>query len=111
MRFSVSRHVFAGLLLISVAGCAGPYYFSDVRVRQEAREDARATIARGELVLCEAGTYAIYTPGISAVDLDVVRELPRRRLPSGCVNPKAERSIAYAEAFNDEILRSISHRK
>ena len=80
-------------------------------VRAEARRDAVAAIADGKLYICVAGTIALETPGISEDKAELVHYLPRRPLPSGCVEPRVFRSIAYAEAFNAEIVSFIAKQK
>src|SRR5262245_50092216 len=116
---SVARHC-VGLLMAAMAvGCSStsPKHeptappqaaFSVEEVRAEALRDASAAIARGQLYVCEAGTIRLYVPGVPEHELALVRELPRVALPSGCTEPQAFRSIAYAEAFNAEILRHLS---
>jgi hypothetical protein len=109
MRYSPS--LVALLLLTLLLGCRSPYSYSQREVQREAIRDAQAAIASGELYICEAGTFAIYTPGVSGSGLQIVRDVPRRLLPSGCINPEAGRSIAYAEVFNREVLRHLTHKK
>ena len=106
-----SSSLIALLLLALLLGCKSPYSYSEREVHQQAVRDAQAAIVSGELRICEAGTFAIYAPGISGSDLQTVRDVPRRVLPSGCTNPEAGRSIAYAEVFNREILRYLRHTK
>ena len=84
--------------------CVSP--FSE-QVAKEALEDAATAIRTGNLYVCDAGTIAIYTPGISTTQGLLVQNLPHRLLPSGCTHPKALRSVAYAKVFNREIVRFL----
>ncbi|MCE9591412.1 MAG: peroxiredoxin [Planctomycetes bacterium] len=85
-----------------------PGDFSPDEVHAEALHDASAAIASGELYICETGTIALYAPGIPRNRLDLVKDLPRRPLPSGCTDPRVFRSIAYAEVFNQEVVRFVA---
>ncbi len=68
-------------------------------------------LAAATFTVCEAGTIATYCPGIAPADAALVRDLPHRLLPSGCTNPQAPRSVIYARAFNEEIVRWIKQGK
>jgi hypothetical protein len=103
--------LFALLLVLLLSACRSTHNDSESEVQWQALRDAQTVAATGQLYICEAGTIAIYTPGITTNDIPVVRDLPRRLLPSGCTNPEAARSIAYAEAFNREILAQLRHKK
>ena len=106
--FSRSVLIIVGCLL----GCASPYHFSKRVVKEDALRDASAAIATGQLYVCEAGTFDIHaTPAIKQIDLQLVQGLPRKCLPGGCRNPEAERSVAYAEIFNREIIRYLEQKK
>ena len=75
----------------------------------EALRDAAAALSDGQLYICEAGTFDTHaTPGIAPDKLHLVQGLLRKRLSGGCTNPKAPRSIAYAETFNQAIVGHIS---
>ena len=78
------------------------------QITTQALQAAAAAISTGKLYLCDAGTIAIYTPGIPRDKASLVRHLPHRVLPSGCIDPEALRSVAYAEVFNGEIVRYLS---
>jgi hypothetical protein len=81
--------------------------FSIDEVGKEALKDASKAIAEDHVYVCDAGTIAIYTPGISEKDKKIIANLPHRTLPSGCTEPLAFHSITYAKIFNQEILRHL----
>lgn len=89
-------------------GCASPYHFSKREVRREALQEAAAAISNGQLYIYEAGTFDTHeTPGVATEDSHLIGDLPRKSLPSGCTNPQAGRSVAYAETFNREIVQHL----
>src|SRR5256885_1923112 len=109
--------LFGALISVCATGCSSSrpdphdavatvsfWRFSEAEVRAEALRDAAAAIAAGKPYVCEAGTIAICLPGISDKNQKFVRNLPHRLLPSGCTEPTAFRSIAYAGVFNLQIL-------
>ena len=93
------------------ATTANQAIFSQDEVRAKALRDAEAAISSGHLYICEAGTIGIYAPGVGVQDRALVQDLPRRMLLSGCTDPRALRSTAYAEVFNSEIIKYMSAHK
>jgi hypothetical protein len=114
-----------GLMFISlsVVGCSHPqkatqlgdhtttHSLSSEQVTAEAMKEAGTAISSGNLYLCETGTIGIYTPGVPETTKELVRDLPRHRLPSGCLEPHVWRSIAYAQVFNGEIIQFLANKK
>lgn len=82
--------------------------FSREEVASEARQDASKAILGGQLYICDAGTIAIYSPGITPENRELVSDLPHCLLPAGCTDPRAFRSIYYAQIFNSEIVRYLA---
>jgi hypothetical protein len=75
---------------------------------QAAQREARDDIARGHMKLYRAGTYASYEVGVEPADRPLVAKLPRdNRLSHGCTDPHASEHIAYARAYNREIVRYL----
>jgi hypothetical protein len=107
-----SRHfssTVAVLVLTLAAGCASHSHFSKRQVQQEAVRDAAAAATEGRPYICEAGTFDTHaTPGVPSDKLHLLQGLPHKTLPGGCVNPEAPRNIAYAEAFNNAMIRQLS---
>ena len=69
-------------------------------------EDAHKDILAGHIQLMEAGTIEIYTPGVDHND-PRFKNVPRKRLPSGCTNPGAIDSLNYAESYNPVMVAYI----
>jgi hypothetical protein len=107
----LSLQVFVLAALGWLVGCASVSQLSKREVRREALRDASAAISTGHLYICEAGTFDTHqTPAITEGQSHLVDGLPRKRLPGGCTNPEAGRSIAYAEVFNREIVNHLSQK-
>jgi hypothetical protein len=92
----------------SAAAISGPpAHATRKEITKAARQDAAAAISSGQLYVCDAGTIALYSPGIPPDKTPLVRNLRHRTLPSGCTAPGALNSVAYAEIFNREIVRFL----
>jgi hypothetical protein len=92
----------------SAAAISGsPAHASHKEITKAARQDAATAISTGQLYVCDAGTIAIYSPGIPPDKAPLVHDLPHRTLWSGCTAPGALDSVAHAEVFNREILRFL----
>jgi len=72
---------------------------------RRAVRDVRA----GRAHLLDAGTVALYTPGVDWQD-PLVAALPHRELPNGCTNPSAMAYVRYAEAYNAATVRELLRR-
>lgn len=73
-----------------------------------AKAEADRDIEAGRMKIYLAGTEGAYEPGVKKRDLALVSKLPRdRSLPMGCTNPRAAEAIAYAEVYNQAIIRSL----
>jgi hypothetical protein len=95
--------LFAALLVVS---CAMPFVGS--LSRDAAVREAHHDIASGHMKLYRAGTRASYTVGVESADLPLVAHLPRDdKLSHGCTDPLASEHIAYATAYNREIVRYL----
>jgi hypothetical protein len=95
--------VFVALLVVS---CAMPFVGS--LSPEAAVREAHLDIASGHMKLYRAGTRASYTVGVESADLPLVAHLPRDdRLSHGCTDPLASEHIAYARAYNKEIVRYL----
>jgi hypothetical protein len=76
-------------------------------ITKAAHQDAATAISRGQIYVCDAGTIAIYSPGIPPDKAPLVHDLPHRTLSSGCTAPGALENVTYAEVFNREIVRFL----
>ena len=75
---------------------------------QAAEREARDDITRGHMKLYRAGTQACFEVGVEEADRLLVAQLPRDdRVCGGCTDPHASEHIAYARAYNREIVRYI----
>jgi hypothetical protein len=76
---------------------------------EAARSEARRDIASGHMKIYFAGTYAAGPVGADAPgDWAFVSKLPQdHRLSKGCVDPDSQVHIAYARAYNREIIRYL----
>ena len=93
------------IAILLMCSCVSPHASLTVNdAEQEALKDIRAN--RPKLYLAGArGTYEVGVPEIARVRL---ANLPRSRtLPSGCTDPLARESIAYARAYNEVIVRCL----
>lgn len=106
VKLAMNWFLIAVLLVSLVTGCSSPRpgapksaappsgaALLNEQIAKEAVEDAAMAIRTGKLYVCDAGTIATYTPGISTAQAAFVRNLPHRQLPSGCTEPKALRSV------------------
>ena len=66
-------------------------------------------VRTGHAQLLDAGTEALYTPGVDAGD-PLLDRLPHRELPNGCTNPAAMFWVRYAEAYNGAVVRELRGR-
>src|ERR1051325_4020201 len=78
------------------------------RIRARARADARADIANAHPRVCYAGTRGTSPVGVPEKYLDQVKALPQLPLPSGCTEPLAHAASAYADSYNDELVRYLA---
>src|SRR5689334_16250759 len=78
-----------------------------LKIRTAARTDARADIKADHPRICYAGTIGVFAVGVPEHYLKQVQVLPRVPLPCGCTEPLAHPAYAYAEAYNDEIVRYL----
>jgi hypothetical protein len=75
---------------------------------QAAERVARRDIASGHMKLYRAGTIASSEVGVEPQDRALVNKLPRDdSLSRGCTDPDASAHIAYARAYNREIIRYL----
>ena len=103
MRLFVVFAVLAGLM----CSCATAPLVGSLSP-QAAQREAHRDIQSGHMKLYLAGTRGVYTVGVEAADLPLVKGLPRLdTLPSGCTDPNANAGITYAEAYNQEIVRYL----
>jgi hypothetical protein len=76
---------------------------------EAAQSEARRDIASGHMKIYFAGTYAAGPVGAdSPRDRVLISKLPQdHRLSRGCVDPDSQVHIAYARAYNREIVRYL----
>jgi hypothetical protein len=74
-----------------------------------ARLEAQRDFASGRMKIYLAGTIAAGSVGVDTQrDLTLVTALPRDNRPSrGCTDPDSQVHIAYARAYNREIVRLL----
>jgi hypothetical protein len=73
---------------------------------QAAQREAHRDIASGHMKIYLAGTIASHEVGVAPEDRVLIKRLPRdNRLSGGCTDPDASAHIAYATAYNREIVR------
>jgi hypothetical protein len=77
------------------------------RIRATARADARADIANVHPRVCYAGTRGTFPVGVPEKYISEVKALPQVPLPSGCTEPLAHAASAYADSYNDELVRYL----
>lgn len=65
---------------------------------------ARLDFAAGKPKVYEAGGYAVFEPGITVDQKALVAKLPRDGSLTGCTNPNVQYSIAFAAAYNQQIV-------
>lgn len=75
---------------------------------ERARVDAREAIKSDRIAICLAGTRGTYPVGVSKAELPLIHDIPTRKLPSGCTEPKANAAIAYAKEYNTIILKHLT---
>ena len=71
---------------------------------QAGKRQAERDFAAGNPQIYKAGGYASFEPGISSDQESLVAKLPRNTSLTGCTNPKAQDSVGYAKAYNQEII-------
>ena len=100
------------VVAMMLASCAYAPFFGELSPQAALRE-AERDIASGEMKLYRAGTRASYEVGVEAADRPLVARLPRDdRLSLGCTDSQASAHIAYARAYNREIVRYLrGHQK
>jgi hypothetical protein len=75
---------------------------------QAAQREADRDIASGHMKLYRAGTIASTEVGVAPEDRALVAKLPRDdRMSHGCTDPDASAHIAYARAYNREIVHYL----
>jgi len=75
---------------------------------QAAQREADRDIASGRMKIYRAGTIASTEVGVALEDRGLIKRLPRDdRLSGGCTDPDASAHIAYATAYNREIVRYL----
>ncbi len=90
-----------------LASCAYAPFIGDLSPQAAVRE-AQRDIASGHMKLYRAGTRASYEVGVDAADRPLVADLPRDdRLSLGCTDSQASAHIAYARAYNRQILQYV----
>lgn len=113
-RFGAERHrmrpshalslALSALLAVSCSSVPLIGSLSPVAAQREAHGD----IASGHMKIYIAGTRASGPVGVDSQDLALIRKLPRdQRLSKGCIDPDASAHIAYARAYNREIVRYL----
>ncbi len=108
-----------GLLLfmvVLIVGCAShpPAVVSEgtnSEIRAEAVRVAKADISSGHPRVCLAGGGAASAAGIEASSEKLVEGLPRWNISRGCPDPILQKSVIFAEAYNQEILAAVSSAK
>ena len=68
------------------------------------KRQAEQDFAAGNPQIYVAGGYASFEPGIADDQKALVAKLPRNTSMTGCTNPKAQDSVGYAKAYNQEII-------
>jgi len=69
---------------------------------------AKADSAAGKARICIAGTRGASAIGVPADKLEVIKNIPKWKLPCGCTEPLAKAAITFAEAYNTIILSELS---
>lgn len=95
------------LLVISLTACSTTPGLGSLSP-EAARREARRDLASGHPRLYLAGTRGTSLVGVPQADLPLVRNLPvDSRLSLGCDDPLASAHLAYARAYNQEIVNSL----
>jgi hypothetical protein len=80
-------------------------------IRTTAINAARGDIKAGKPRIAFTGGFASRPVGVSIDDFNLVKDLPRVPLPSGCTEPLLQQAGIYAEAYNKEILPYLKTHK
>ena len=96
------------LLMLSLTSFAANPDLSPEAAKAEAQRDINA----GHMRIYLAGTEYGYEAGLERRDVPLVRTLRRDySLPMGCTVPRAPEAIAYAEVYNQAIIRWLRSSK
>ncbi len=104
--FSLSQSLFRDVHLESLGAKDGLY--TDEAVGAAAVRGASLAISHRQLYLCTVSSLTTCTPGVAKSEESLVADLPRRSVACGCMDPMHQRGDAYAEVFNEEIVRAVS---
>ena len=98
------------LQVLLFVGCASIPIAGNLST-ERARVDAYDAIKSDRISICLAGTRGVYPVGVTEAELPLIASIPKRKLPSGCIEPNAAAAIAYAREYNKIIIMHITSEK
>ncbi len=83
-------------------------FYLDEPAETAGRRAAALAISSSQLYLCASGGMCVAIPELPKEEKEMFKDLPRRILAAGCMDPRLQRADAFASAFNREIVRHLA---